>query len=147
MSVKFLLDYSTKPLQLFGVAGLLCLAAEAASGSGSSSRKAILNEGLIANHGPLLLLGMALVMGGIQFIAIGLIGELAGPHVLRIAEQAGLQRARVPWPRRNQAKAGRSEPPRRRARQAANAKGFSTVLLRSFPIMNGPVSNARVSSR
>ena len=28
------------------------------------------------NHGPLLLLGMALVMGGIQFISIGLIGEL-----------------------------------------------------------------------
>jgi glycosyltransferase involved in cell wall biosynthesis len=76
LSVKFLLDYSTKPLQFFGVAGLLCLASGAGIGLWVFARKALLDEGLLANHGPLMLLGMALVMGGIQFIAIGLIGEL-----------------------------------------------------------------------
>ena len=76
LSVKFLLDYSTKPLQFFGAAGLLCLSGGAGIGIWVFARKAILDEGLLANHGPLMLLGMALVMGGIQFIAIGLIGEL-----------------------------------------------------------------------
>jgi glycosyltransferase involved in cell wall biosynthesis len=76
LSVKFLLDYSTKPLQFFGVAGLLCLAGGGGIGFWVFARKALLDEGLLANHGPLIILGMALVMGGIQFIAIGLIGEL-----------------------------------------------------------------------
>jgi glycosyltransferase involved in cell wall biosynthesis len=76
LSVKFLLDYSTKPLQFFGAVGLLCLSGGLGIGVWVFARKAILNEGLLANHGPLMLLGMALVMGGIQFIAIGLIGEL-----------------------------------------------------------------------
>jgi glycosyltransferase involved in cell wall biosynthesis len=76
LSVKFLLDYSTKPLQFFGVAGLSCLAAGGGIGLWVFARKALLDEGLLANHGPLILLGMALVMGGIQFLAIGLIGEL-----------------------------------------------------------------------
>jgi glycosyltransferase involved in cell wall biosynthesis len=76
LSVKFLLDYSTKPLQFFGIAGLSCLAAGGGIGLWVFARKALLDEGLLANHGPLILLGMALVMGGIQFMAIGLIGEL-----------------------------------------------------------------------
>ncbi len=76
VSVKFLLDYSTKPLQLFGLAGLTCLAGGGGIGLWIFARKALFDEGLLANHGPLILLGMALVMGGIQFISIGLIGEL-----------------------------------------------------------------------
>jgi glycosyltransferase involved in cell wall biosynthesis len=76
LSVKFLLDYSTKPMQFFGLPGLLCLLGGGGIGFWVFMRKAILDEGLMANHGPLLLLGMALVMGGIQFIALGLIGEL-----------------------------------------------------------------------
>ena len=76
VSVKFLLDYSTKPLQLFGLPGLLCLAGGAGIGLWVFGRKALFDEGLLANHGPLIILGVALVMGGIQFISIGLIGEL-----------------------------------------------------------------------
>jgi glycosyltransferase involved in cell wall biosynthesis len=76
MSVKFLLDYSTKPLQFFGLMGLTCLTGGGAIGGWIFARKAFLDEGLLANHGPLILLGMALVMAGIQFISIGLIGEL-----------------------------------------------------------------------
>jgi len=110
LSVKFLLDYSTKPLQLFGLAGLFCLTGGGCIGLWVFARKAILNEGLMANHGPLLLLGMALVMGGIQFIAIGLIGELLArtyyesqnKPVYTVKEFLG----------RREAKTGRSEPPR-----------------------------------
>ena len=76
LSVKFLLDYSAKPMQLFGLAGLLSLAGGFGIGAWIFIRKALLDEGILANHGPLIILGMALVMGGIQFIATGLIGEM-----------------------------------------------------------------------
>jgi glycosyltransferase involved in cell wall biosynthesis len=111
LSVKFLLDYSTKPLQFFGALGLLFLSGGAGIGFWIFARKALLDEGLLANHGPLILLGMALVMGGIQFIAIGLIGELLArtyyesqnKPVYTIRELVG----------RQEAKASRNEPPRR----------------------------------
>lgn len=116
VSVKFLLDYSTKPLQLFGVAGLFCLSGGFGIALWVFVRKALLDEGLMANHGPLLLLGMALVMGGIQFISIGLIGELLArtyyesqnKPVYTVRELRG----------RLGTNAGRSEPPR-----AAGAAG------------------------
>jgi hypothetical protein len=76
LSVKFLVDYSTRPLQFFGLPGLACLAGGGGIGLYIFTRKAIFDEGLLANHGPLILLAMALIMGGIQFISIGLIGEL-----------------------------------------------------------------------
>ena len=76
VSVKFLVDYSTKPMQFFGLPGLGCLAGGGGIGIYIFARKALFDEGLLANHGPLILLGMALIMAGIQFISIGLIGEL-----------------------------------------------------------------------
>jgi len=116
VSVKFLLDYSTKPLQLFGLAGLTCLAGGGGIGLWIFARKALFDEGLLANHGPLILLGMALVMGGIQFIAIGLIGELLArtyyesqnKPVYTVRQYIG----------RNGANAPRNDPPR-----AAGATG------------------------
>jgi glycosyltransferase involved in cell wall biosynthesis len=118
LSVKFLLDYSTKPLQFFGALGLLCLSGGAAIGTWVFVRKAILNEGLMANHGPLLLLGMALVMGGVQFISIGLIGELLArtyyetqnKPVYNVRETRGIRRvdAGRPQPPRSRGAAGRS---------------------------------------
>jgi len=110
VSVKFLLDYSTKPLQLFGLPGLLCLTGGAGIGLWVFGRKALFDEGLLANHGPLIILGVALVMGGIQFMAIGLVGELLArtyyesqdKPVYTVRELRG----------RRAANAGRREPPR-----------------------------------
>jgi glycosyltransferase involved in cell wall biosynthesis len=76
VSVKFLLDYSTRPLQLFGLAGLACLLIGGSIDLWLVAEKLVRDQDVIASHGPLLLMGTALVVGGIQFIAIGLIGEL-----------------------------------------------------------------------
>jgi len=76
LSVKFLLDYSTRPLQLFGLPGLGCLLTGGSICLWLVIQKLITNADVIAIHGPLLLMGTALVIGGIQFMAIGLIGEL-----------------------------------------------------------------------
>jgi glycosyltransferase involved in cell wall biosynthesis len=110
LSVKFLLDYSTKPLQFFGLLGLACLTGGAGIGLWVFLRKAILNEGLLANHGPLMLLGMALVMGGIQFIATGLIGEMLARTYYE-SQNKPVYSVRE-FRSRREAMAGRDEPPR-----------------------------------
>ena len=76
ISVKFLLDYSTRPLQLFGLAGLICMLIGLPIDIWLVVEKLVRNQDIISSHGPLLLMGTALVLGGIQFIAIGLLGEL-----------------------------------------------------------------------
>ncbi|HKW56890.1 MAG TPA: glycosyltransferase family 2 protein [Candidatus Acidoferrum sp.] len=110
MSVKFLLDYSTKPLQFFGLVGLACLTAGGGIGAWVFIRKAILDEGILANHGPLIILGTALVMGGIQFIATGLIGELLARTYYE-SQNKSVYMVRELRSRR-EAMAGRDEPPR-----------------------------------
>ncbi len=110
LSVKFLLDYSTKPLQLFGLMGLLCLSGGAGIGLWVFGRKALFDEGLLANHGPLMLLGMALVMGGIQFIATGLIGEMLARTYYE-SQNKPVYTVRE-FRSRREAMAGRDEPPR-----------------------------------
>jgi glycosyltransferase involved in cell wall biosynthesis len=75
--VKFLLDYSTRPLQFFGLLGL------AGSGTGFVLgmilvvQKIMFRTDVIAEHGPLLLLATALFISGIQFISMGLLGEIS----------------------------------------------------------------------
>src|SRR5580704_6611335 len=110
LSVKFLLDYSTKPLQFFGLLGLACLTGGAGIGLWVFLRKALLDEGLLANHGPLMLLGMALVMGGIQFIATGLIGEMLARTYYE-SQNKPVYSVRE-FRSRREALAGRDEPPR-----------------------------------
>jgi glycosyltransferase involved in cell wall biosynthesis len=76
LSVKFLLDYSTRPLQLFGLPGMACLLTGGSICLWLVIQKLATNADVIALHGPLLLMSTALVIGGIQLLAIGLIGEL-----------------------------------------------------------------------
>ena len=75
--VKFLLDYSTRPLQFFGMLGL------AGTGSGFLlgfllvADKIFYHENIMTEHGPLLLLSIALFVSGIQFVSMGLLGEIS----------------------------------------------------------------------
>jgi glycosyltransferase involved in cell wall biosynthesis len=56
LSVKFLLDYSTKPLQFFGLFGLLGLTLGTGIGFLLLVKKLFLHEAIMLQHGPLLLL-------------------------------------------------------------------------------------------
>lgn len=75
-TVKFLLDYSTKPLQFFGLFGLAALGIGGAIHVFLLGKKVLLGTHLMVEHGPLMLLGIALVISGIQFLSLGLIGEM-----------------------------------------------------------------------
>ncbi|HJY85436.1 MAG TPA: glycosyltransferase family 2 protein [Candidatus Acidoferrales bacterium] len=76
LSVKFLLDYSTKPLQFFGLFGLLGMGAGLMINLFLLYDKVALGQDIMVLHGPLLLLGIALVVSGIQFLSMGLLGEM-----------------------------------------------------------------------
>jgi glycosyltransferase involved in cell wall biosynthesis len=110
ISVKFLLDYSTRPLQLFGLAGLIGLVGGGGIELWAFIRKVFYHESLMVDHGPLLLLGMGLVIGGVQFIAMGLIGELLARTYYE-AQNKPIYSVRELVGRRG-GNARRSEPPR-----------------------------------
>jgi glycosyltransferase involved in cell wall biosynthesis len=76
LSVKFLLDYSTKPLQFFGLFGLLGMGAGLLINLFLLYDKVALRQDIMVLHGPLLLLGIALIVSGIQFLSMGLLGEM-----------------------------------------------------------------------
>jgi glycosyltransferase involved in cell wall biosynthesis len=76
MIVKFLLDYSTRPLQFFGLLGLGGAGLGALIGAYVVFKKFFYHISVMTQHGPLLLLSIALLVSGIQFISMGLLGEL-----------------------------------------------------------------------
>ena len=74
VTVKFLLSYSTRPLQIFGLFGLIAGAVGGVLGIVLSYERLVLKQS-IANR-PLLLLSILLIVIGIQFITMGLLGEI-----------------------------------------------------------------------
>jgi glycosyltransferase involved in cell wall biosynthesis len=77
MIVKFLLDYSTRPAQFFGLIGLGGAGLGSMIGIYLGIEKLRFHNDLIADHGPLMLLAITLFVSGIQFISMGLLGEIS----------------------------------------------------------------------
>jgi glycosyltransferase involved in cell wall biosynthesis len=76
MTIRFLMRYMTRPLHFFGPPGLGGLAVGSALLLWLFFEKVAYGSHLFLEHGPLLLLGMILVLFGVQLLAIGLLGEL-----------------------------------------------------------------------
>jgi glycosyltransferase involved in cell wall biosynthesis len=74
MTVKFLLSYSTRPLQIFGLFGLVSGLIGGALGIWLSYQR-LFQQQSIANR-PLLLLVILLLVIGFQFITLGLLAEI-----------------------------------------------------------------------
>jgi glycosyltransferase involved in cell wall biosynthesis len=74
LTVKFLLSYSTRPLQIFGLIGLL-MGVPGAIITGWLFYVRLIGAQAIANR-PLLLFGMLLSLAGLQFVTVGLLAEL-----------------------------------------------------------------------
>jgi glycosyltransferase involved in cell wall biosynthesis len=74
-TVKFLGDYSTKPLYLFGLWGMLFIAFGFLSGAITLIEK-FMDTTHYAHRNPLLLLAVMLFVVGIQLIGMGLLAEL-----------------------------------------------------------------------
>ena len=75
MTVKFLISYRTRPLQLFGPWGLLMALVGGGAWLWLVYLKYWRHEG-IADRAPLLLAGTLLLVTGVQFIMLGLLAEM-----------------------------------------------------------------------
>jgi glycosyltransferase involved in cell wall biosynthesis len=98
ITVRFLSSYSTRPIQVFGGIGLLCgIVGLAITGVLGMER---LFLGVQLGNRPLVWLGILLTLMGLQFITMGLLGELLvrtyhesqNKPVYRIAEVRGKAR-------------------------------------------------------
>jgi glycosyltransferase involved in cell wall biosynthesis len=76
IGIKFLLDYSTRPLHFFGLWSLLGVGAGTGIGLFLLYDKLWLHKSIMLEHGPLLFAAMLLFLTGIQFLSVGLIGEM-----------------------------------------------------------------------
>ncbi|MBX3401446.1 MAG: glycosyltransferase family 2 protein [Gemmataceae bacterium] len=74
MTVKFLASYQTRPMHLFGGVGLIFLALGLVSLVASIVMKYTTGPGMTAN--PLFLIGVMVELIGVQFLSLGLIGEV-----------------------------------------------------------------------
>jgi glycosyltransferase involved in cell wall biosynthesis len=74
LTVKFLLSYSTRPLQIFGLFGLISGVLGGVLGLVLSYQRLFMRQS-IANR-PLLLLAILLMVIGFQFVTMGLLGEI-----------------------------------------------------------------------
>lgn len=74
VTVSFLLNYSVKPMQIFGKWGLLSFIAGFVMGLYLTAIKLL--QGVQLSSRPLLFLAVLLMIVGVQFISMGLLGEL-----------------------------------------------------------------------
>jgi glycosyltransferase involved in cell wall biosynthesis len=74
LTVKFLLGYSTRPIQIFGLLGGLSLLFGVIIGAYLSALKIFFGHPL--RDRPLLLLAVLLIIFGVQLVTMGLLGEL-----------------------------------------------------------------------
>lgn len=76
ITIRFLLRYMLRPLHLFGPAGVISFLAGGIILLVLFFEKVVSHVQLFVQHGPLLVLGMLLCLFGLQFLAVGLVGEL-----------------------------------------------------------------------
>jgi glycosyltransferase involved in cell wall biosynthesis len=75
LTIKFLLKYFTRPMHFFGKLGLLGLLSGGAIMSYLTVFKLMGGE-LVQDHGPLMIAGALLLLGGIMMFSTGLLGEM-----------------------------------------------------------------------
>ncbi len=76
ISIKFLLEYSTRPLQFFGLFGFASVGLGTVIGFFLAFKKLFMGQSIMLQHGPLLFLAVLLILSGIQLLSVGLVGEM-----------------------------------------------------------------------
>src|SRR5579862_6283851 len=88
LTIRFLLKYMMRPLHFFGLFGALGMLL----GGGISvlllALKIFTHQHVMDQHGPLFVIAGVLILGGIQLMAIGLLGELQVRHYHTSSQRA-----------------------------------------------------------
>jgi len=85
LTIRFILKYLTRPIHFFGFPGLACFGGGGAIGAFLVLKKLLVGGDVFTKHAPLLLLGVLLVLAGVQLVCFGLLGEL----LIRIYFESG----------------------------------------------------------
>jgi len=80
LTIRFLLKYMTRPLHFFGVIGAAGMAMGGLIAAFLVILKLATHGDIHDDHAPLFVLASVLILGGIQMVGIGLLGELQVRH-------------------------------------------------------------------
>lgn len=76
ITIRFLLRYISRPLHFFGTAGMLGILMGGAIAFCMALMKIFTHTHVMSAHGPLLLFAAVLILGGVQLLGLGLLGEM-----------------------------------------------------------------------
>jgi glycosyltransferase involved in cell wall biosynthesis len=80
ITIRFLLRYLSRPLHFFGTAGMLGIMSGGLVGIFLAIEKIIRHNDTMAEHGPLMIFAVVLILGGVQLLGLGLLGEMQVRH-------------------------------------------------------------------
>ena len=80
LTIRFLLRYLSRPLHFFGSVGMMSILGGSGIVAWLGVEKFIRNQHVMANHGPLMMAALGLLLGGLNLLAIGLLGEMQVRH-------------------------------------------------------------------
>ncbi len=80
LTIRFLLKYMTRPLHFFGSIGALGMCSGGLIAASLAALKLATRADVFSLHAPLFLIAIVLILGGIQMMGIGLLGELQVRH-------------------------------------------------------------------
>ena len=80
MTIRFLLKYMTRPLHFFGSLGALGMLSGTAIAAWLLVLKLFTHQHVMDAHSPMFVIAGVLILGGIQMMGIGLLGELQVRH-------------------------------------------------------------------
>ncbi|MFB3813445.1 MAG: glycosyltransferase family 2 protein [Terriglobales bacterium] len=80
ITIRFLLRYLSRPLHFFGTAGMLGVIAGGLVAFWLALTKVVRGTHIMTEHGPLTFFAAVLILGGVQLLGLGLLGEMQVRH-------------------------------------------------------------------
>ena len=80
ITIRFLLRYLSRPLHFFGKAGMLGIFAGGLLAFWLALSKVLWKTDIMTQHGPLMIFSAVLILGGVQLLGLGLLGEMQARH-------------------------------------------------------------------
>jgi glycosyltransferase involved in cell wall biosynthesis len=80
ITIRFLLRYLSRPLHFFGTAGMLGILSGGMIAFWLAVLKVFWRADVMAAHGPLMIFSVVLILGGVQLLGLGLLGEMQVRH-------------------------------------------------------------------
>jgi hypothetical protein len=88
LTIRFLLRYLSRPLHFFGSFGMMSILAGSGIVVWLGIEKFLRHVPVGATHGPLMMAALGLLLGGLNLLAIGLLGEMQVRHYYEPSRRA-----------------------------------------------------------